>query len=230
MSLRSLVSIVLVAAVITLASSGSAHAYDEAPAGADDTAIAANLAASGYVPDMNWVGENPDGDGPPAIFMFINFAAFAVLIIALGRKPLLRHLETRHTLIKDALQEAAKIRAAAKAQLDEYGQRIADVDSEVEQLIADVRADAAAEKERIIEEGRQQAERLKRDAADRIDAEFVRARREIEQEVVAAAVAAAERILRKSASPKDKSALVDAFIADIQRAESDSPTSPRGAS
>lgn len=188
--------------------------------------------SSPYIPDMNWVGENPDGAGPPALFMFINFAIFAGLILRFGRPALRRYMESRHTLIKDALEEASRIRAEAKAKLEEYSQRIADVDSEVDTLISEVRADAEAEKERIIEEGRQHAERLKRDAEARISAEFARARQDIEREVVVAAVAAAEKLLREKASPQDKSAFVDDFIAHLESggAESDVPSPPKGAS
>jgi F-type H+-transporting ATPase subunit b len=231
MTLRTLLSVTALTALLALVASGVALA-ETPPAGVDPDAVAAHQAVHDKIPNMNWVGENPEGDGPPAVLMFVNFAVFVGLVVGLGRKPLLRYMESRHTLIKDALQEAAKIRADAQAKLEEYSQRIADVDTEVDQLIADVRADAQAEKERIIEEGRQQAERMKRDAESRIAAEFARARQEIEQEVVAAAVAAAEALLRKSATSRDKSALVDAFITDIQHggSASDSPAPPRGAS
>ena len=233
-SLLSLVSMVAaIAVVIAIATSGSARAQGEpAPSAAPATApeIPAHHADPGRVPDMNWVGENPDGDGPPAIFMFLNFAVFAGILIAFAGPALRRYMEARHTLIKGALDEASKIRGEAKAQLEEYSRRIADVDSEVSKLVADVRADAEAEKERIIEEGRQQAERMKREAESRIAAEFARARQEIEQEVVAAAISAATTLLRDKTSTSDKTALVDAFITDIDSADAAPGASPRGAS
>ena len=230
MSIRGAFSTVFLAAAILLASSAAWAQVPEEPAGVAEE-VPAHQATTG-LPDMNWVGENPEGDGPPALLLIINFAVFAGLIIGFGGPALKRHMESQHTLINDALEEAAKLRDKAQAQLEEYSQRIADVDSEVDKLVADVRADAEAEKERIIEEGRQQAARLKRDAESRIAAEFVRARQEIEQEVVAAAVAAAERILRQQASAKDKSALVDTFISDIQSEGTarGAPKPPQGAS
>jgi F-type H+-transporting ATPase subunit b len=222
MSFKRLLSIAAVVAALALAGSGAAFAADDAHG---------EHGGVGHVPDMNWVGENPEGDGPPAILMFVNFAVFAGLIIYFGGPAIRRHLESRHTLIKDALDEASKIRAEAQAKLEEYSERIAGVDREVDELIKQVKADAEAEKQRMIEEGRQQAERMKRDAEDRIAAEFARARHEIEREVVTAAVAAAETILRDKATADDKRALVDAFITDIQSSKaSGSAAPPRGAS
>ncbi len=237
MSSRAL-SIAVLAAAIAFAASGTAAADEAATAGetAAQTAEAGDDARPAGAPDMNWVGENPDSteeimgdEAQPAIFMFINFAVFAGLLFFVGGPPLRRYLRSRHSVIKDALDEATKLREEAKGKLEEYGQRIADVDSEVDALVERVRADAEEEKERLIEEGRQQAERMKKDAESRIAAEFANARREIEREVVAAAVAAAERILRDKTTAEDKNALVDAFIADVESArEAAQGSSPEG--
>ncbi|MEM9490729.1 MAG: hypothetical protein AAGC55_16395, partial [Myxococcota bacterium] len=57
---------------------------------------------------------------------------------------------------------------------------------------------------------------MKRDAEERIAADLARARVEIEREVVAAAVAAAEKLIREGANQGDQTRLIDKFISDMK--------------
>jgi F-type H+-transporting ATPase subunit b len=182
--------------------------------------------APGKAPNVNWIsfdygegataepGETPY-EGPPLLLVMINFG---ILLILLGWKavpPLKRYADRRHVLIKDALEEASKLREEARRKLDEYNDKIKDVETEVDQLIAGIRADAEAEKKRIIAEAERQAAALERDAQNRIAADIERARTQLEREVTAAAIAAAEKILREHMTPSDQQKLVAGFIGDL---------------
>ncbi len=158
----------------------------------------------------------PDMD-PPMILMFLNFAIVLVIIGWKVRPPVMNYLKGRHQSIKDALEEAAKHRAAAKAKLDEVEERMAEVEGEVDKMVSDIRASAEAEKKRIIAAAEAQAQSMKRDAEARISAEIARARAALDREVVVAAVAAADKLIREKASPDDHTNLIDSFIGDVEK-------------
>lgn len=155
-------------------------------------------------------GEQPM---PPGIlFALINFAIFFGLLIKFAGPKLGVYLRTRHEAVKGQLEEAARLRAEARAKLDDYNQRIAAVDGEVNKLLAEVRADAEAEREMILDQARSQAEAMKKDAQRRIEAEIARARLMLEREVASAAVAAAETILRERTTGDDQARMFGNFV------------------
>lgn len=165
---------------------------------------------------------------PPFLGMLINFG---VVLFILGWKVwpgLQRYTAKRHDTIKSALEEAGKLREEARAKLDQYTAQTERAEREIDQMVAEIRAGAEAEKERILAEAKAQAEAMKRDAQQRINAEIDRARAELEREVVAAAIAVAERLIRENATKNDQTQLVDGFIQDIQtQADTNASAQPR---
>jgi F-type H+-transporting ATPase subunit b len=208
---------------------GHEAAAEHAAAGHDEQAEAAHGGEHHAPPPVNWIdfgyakkdvhgGTLDAGDepmAPPLVAALLNFGIFAFLIIKFGGPKIAGYLRTRHDTIKHDLAEAARLRAEAAAKLAEYSTRVASINAEVDQMIGEIRADAEAEKARILADARAQADALKKDASDRIASEIARARLELEQEVVAAAVGAAERILRQNTTAADQTALFDGFVASL---------------
>jgi F0F1-type ATP synthase membrane subunit b/b' len=152
---------------------------------------------------------------PPFMWMLINFG---ILLIILGKwgAPAARKLaEERHDLIKNALDEAAKLRDQAAKKLSEYETRIKDVDSEIKALVDGIRKDAETDKARILEAAQAQAAQMKRDAEQRIAAEIELARAQLTAEVTAAAITATEKIVKDKATPDDQRKLVTSFISNL---------------
>ncbi len=158
-------------------------------------------------------GEEPMS--PPFVFMLINFA---LLLFVLGKygSPAARKLaQERHDQIKTSLDDAAKLRDAAKAKLAEYESRIAGLDAEIKLIVDDIRASAEADKARILAAAKAQAEALKKDSELRIAAEILTARAELTREVTVAAAVATEKLLRDKVTADDQSKLVGTFIAGV---------------
>ncbi|MCG8425183.1 MAG: hypothetical protein MJE77_45465 [Proteobacteria bacterium] len=154
---------------------------------------------------------------PPVLLLFMNFAVVLFIVGWRLAPPVKEYARKRHTSIKEALEEAARLRDEAQTKLDEYTEQVARAEAEVDKLIEDIRASAEAEKKRIVADAEAQAEAMKREAETRIAAELSRARLEIEREVVAKAVAAAEKLIRENATAGDQTQLVDVFISDMQK-------------
>lgn len=173
--------------------------------------------------DKNIIGE-PLKEGepamsPPMILMLMNFAIVLFIIGWKVKPPVLGYVKQRHQSIKDALEEASRLRKEAQAKLDEYNDKLAAAEKEVEQIISDIRASAKAEKERIMKDAEFQAEAMKKDAETRIAAEIARAREELEREVIAVAIAAAEKLLRERTTQKDHTSLIESFIHDVRASD-----------
>ncbi|HWU90481.1 MAG TPA: ATP synthase F0 subunit B [Kofleriaceae bacterium] len=154
----------------------------------------------------------------PFIFMVLNFVVLLALLSRYGGPTVRKLAADRHDQIKTALDEAAKLRKQAADKLAEYEDRLKAADAEIAKLVEGMRADAEADKKRILEAAERQAAQMKRDAELRIAAEIEAARAALTREVTSAASAATEKILREKLTSADQQKLVGAFIGDLQGA------------
>jgi F-type H+-transporting ATPase subunit b len=154
----------------------------------------------------------------PFAFMLINFGILLVLLGKFGAPVARKMAAERSDTIKSALDEAAKLRQAAASKLDEYSAKLKESEAEVTKLLADMRAAAEADKQRIMAAAEVQAAAVKKDAEQRIAAEIERARVELAREVAVAAASAAEKLVRERATSADHATLIDAFIKDVESA------------
>lgn len=153
---------------------------------------------------------------PPFVFMLLNFGILLLILAKFGGPAARKLAQERHDQIKTALDEAAKLRDQAAKKLAEYEERIKDVDNEVKKLVDGIRADAEADKKRILEAAAAQAAQMKRDAEMRIAAEIELARAQLQREVAAAAAAATEKLLKEKVTADDQNKLVATFISNVQ--------------
>jgi F-type H+-transporting ATPase subunit b len=149
---------------------------------------------------------------PPFSMNLVNFAAFAFLLGRYAGPSIKRAVRERHDEIARALAESGRLRDEARRRLDEYERKMAALDGEIATLVANIRAEADAEKNRIISEGQARAERMQRDAQQQINAEIQRVRATLEREVVVAAVSIAEKLLQEKTNDADQRALADKFV------------------
>ena len=153
---------------------------------------------------------------PPFLFMLLNFGILLIILAKFGGPAARKLAQERHDQIKSALDEAGKLRDQAAKKLAEYESRIKDVDSEVQKLVDGIRADAEADKKRILETAAAQAAQMKRDAEQRIAAEIEMARAKLTREVTLAAAGATEKLLKEKLTGDDQNKLVASFISNVQ--------------
>jgi F0F1-type ATP synthase membrane subunit b/b' len=156
---------------------------------------------------------------PALLFALVNFGLLLALLGWKARPPINAFVLKKHKEIKDGLEEGTRLRKQAEDKFAEYAEKTKAVEADVDALIADIRAEAAAEKARLLKDAAAQAEATKKAAESRIAAEIQRARIEIEREVAAAAVAAAEKTIREKVKASDHQALFDNFIAELGSAK-----------
>jgi F-type H+-transporting ATPase subunit b len=162
--------------------------------------------------------KDPDHRGwpPPFGFALINFAIFVALIGHFIRPPLKEFLRDRHHRIRRDLDEAARLRKEAQAEIDACRKRVANIDEQIEELLAGIRKEAETEKARLVAAAEAEAERLKSDAERQIRVEVERARLELRQQVVEVASRFAEDLLQKKMSPEDQRRMAESFVGRLE--------------
>ena len=155
---------------------------------------------------------------PPFVLALVNFAIFLFLLAKFGSPVARKAAEERHDQIKNALDEAKRLRDEAADKVADYDKRIGNLDGEIAKLVAGLRADAEADKARILAAAEAQAVQLKRDAELRIAAEFEYARAGLLRDLTAAATKATAQLLAQKLQPADQEKLVATFIADVHAA------------
>jgi F-type H+-transporting ATPase subunit b len=151
----------------------------------------------------------------PFVFMVLNFLLLFGLLAWKGGPIARKTAEERHDQIKNALDEAAKLREQAQSKLSELESKLKSADDEIKAMVEGIRKDAESDKVRILENAEKLAAQMKRDAESRIAAEIEAARAALTREVTDAASSAAEKILKDKLMPGDQSKLVSTFIADL---------------
>lgn len=146
----------------------------------------------------------------------VNFGIFAFLLIYFARAPFKKFLETRSQTISNQLDEAGRLHAEAEATLDEYRSKLEEFDQEKEKVLEGYRRRGEKERDAIIADAKDHAERLKKDAKTVLEYEIKRARKNIQERIVDHALEQAKAKIAESLDTKRKRELVAEYIDALQ--------------
>lgn len=149
----------------------------------------------------------------------VNFVLLLLVLRKLGKAPLRNFLESRQQTVEQGMKEAAEIKAKAQQVYDDYNARLKSMDADIEQLKQDIRVAAEADKKRILEDAKQHAERLQAETETLIDRQSQELAQTIREEVVDAAVRAAEQLIRSALDPEQQRTLAEQFRAALVNGE-----------
>lgn len=149
----------------------------------------------------------------------MNFAIMLGLLVYLLKKPLSSFFVSRRANIQNTLAELEAKKLEADRMCAEYQAKLATLDQEVGQILAEYIQEGETEKRKILEAAEKQAEYLKQQAQLAIQQEVKSARESLQEEIAELTVAAAEELLRKNIKAKDQERLVKEFIAKVVEAK-----------
>ena len=149
----------------------------------------------------------------------MNFGIMLGLLIYLLKKPLSSFFVSRRENIQNTLTELEQKKLEADRKCAEYQAKLATLDKEVGQIVAEYVQEGETEKRKIIEAANKQAEYLKQQAQLTIQQEIKSAKESLQEEIADLTVAAAEDLLRKNIKAKDQERLVKEFIAKVVEAK-----------
>jgi F-type H+-transporting ATPase subunit b len=145
----------------------------------------------------------------------------AILFGFLGwalRKPLSDFLQRRQLEVKEALDESWHAKATAEERYTEIEARISNFEGELENLMSDVRSDAATERKAIEARAELAASQLDAASERSVAEELRRARRELRDEAIGLAVGLASDLLGNSVGSDDQERLTQDYLGTVGEA------------
>lgn len=121
-------------------------------------------------------------------------------------------ITARQEGIQKQFDEAEQSIADANAMMAEYKERIANVESEGREIIADARERADMQAKKILNEANVKATAMLEQATNEIEREKSKAVAEMKQYIADLAICAAEQILEKQIDAKGQAEIVDRII------------------
>jgi F-type H+-transporting ATPase subunit b len=171
------------------------------------------------VPDTAYAAAEGEAESIWAtIARLLNFAILAGVLVYFLRSPLMRHLESRGTRIRQDLVTAAEMRAAASEQLADIARKMTALPAELDALTRQGAEDVKTEKARIAQAAAVERERLIDQTRREIEMRLRIARRELTAHAAQLAVNIAEERIRRTITPEDQLRLVDRYTAQLREA------------
>lgn len=178
---------------------------------------------------IEWVTPIFGGTGKLGLlWILINFAVLMYLLEKLLFSKLRASTARKHEDAKTELDRATTAREKAEATLAEYETRLQKLETEISELLAEAKTRAEADRTRIVEEAKVEAEQIKAAARAAAEREAESMRRDLEAEVVDRAVARAEALIKQQIGPSDQRAMVDDFIGRLAGVELSGPAGTAG--
>jgi F-type H+-transporting ATPase subunit b len=163
-------------------------------------------------------GEHPVDSGvllKDFLYRCFNFAVTIGLLAYFVTKPLRKGLAGRRDGIAKTLAEAEQAKAMAEARFTEYDRKLSQASAEIEGIYIEIRREGELEREKILANAREMAEKIKREARKSAELEVAKARRELRQEAARLAIVTAEKILKKRVTPQDQDRLMSEYMQKV---------------
>ncbi len=160
--------------------------------------------------------EEPHGDSlVNVIARLVNFGVLAGALVYLLRSPLAGYLADRGAQIRGDLVNAAEMKQAAAAQIDQIDRRMKALPGELEALRHRGIDEIAAEEARIQAAAAAERDRLLEQARREIDLQVKVAERELVSHAADLAVGVATERIKKSITDEDQQRLVDRYLQQL---------------
>ena len=163
------------------------------------------------------LASNPLIEVRPGLMVW-TIICFLIVLVVLKRvafKPIQEMIDKRREHIEQAVAEADKARAEAQNVLEEHRKLVADAKGQGEEILAEARRIADAQRERVRVETEEDRTRRLEETRRQIEQATQQALGEIRDEVGRLSLLAAEKITGKSLTDADHQRLIDEALADI---------------
>jgi F-type H+-transporting ATPase subunit b len=162
------------------------------------------LAEGGLEAAVTQIAENFGLNGPLLIAQIINFAIVAYLIWRFAFKGILSTIKDREEQIADSLKNAEKIKIQLEETERKQEETLKDASVEAQKTVSQARDQAKAHIEAQREEAEKQAEEIARKAREAMKLEKQRVLEEAREEIASLVVMATSRVLGRELSSEER--------------------------
>ncbi len=148
----------------------------------------------------------------------VNFLLFVGLLVWQLRGPIREFFRARTERLRDELAAGERARKEAEALRAQLAKDLADLPATRDRLKADVLATAGRERDQMIAQGKETAERIRNDAKLLAAQELATARRALRQELVDDVVREGARLVQGALGSQDQERFVREFVAAARSA------------
>ncbi|MCB6994224.1 F0F1 ATP synthase subunit B [bacterium 210820-DFI.6.37] len=146
------------------------------------------------------------------IFYLINFLILVGCLTKFLYKPFLNVLETRKQSIQDALDNAELTNKRADEKMENYNRQIAKLEEQGREIIKEAKVRADSQAAAIVDEANAKAGQIIAAAEKQIELERQKALEDMKQQVAALALLAAEKIIERNIAQIGQEKIVDEII------------------
>jgi F-type H+-transporting ATPase subunit b len=160
---------------------------------------------------------NPLIDPNPGLMIW-TLVCFAIAFFVLRKYafgPIQGVIDERRKRIRESLDEAERARDEARRLLEEHRALVGRARTDAEEILAEARRDADAQRERNREEIEADRQRRVEETRKQIEAETRRALEQIRTEVADLTLLATTRVTGKVLSQEDHRRLIESAVADL---------------
>ncbi|MBS1256209.1 MAG: ATP synthase subunit b [Deltaproteobacteria bacterium] len=151
------------------------------------------------------------------IWKVVNVTVLLAIIYKFAKKPLANALNNSASTAKKVIDDAREAEENISAELNEMRSKIAGLEEEAVQMVNSAKKEAELEKERIIEEGRQEIERMKKQASFALDQERRKAEDDLRHWIAEESVNLAENKLKQEMDQNQQNKLVTKYMDQLSR-------------
>ena len=152
----------------------------------------------------------------PAVTTLIIFCLLLAILGKYAWGPIASGLKAREEKIRRDIADAEAARARAEETLRQYNAQLAAAEERVRELLGKATADGERLATNIRMKAQQESEEIKERANRDIEASRDAAVRQVREEAVSVAIAAAEKILRRNLNPDDQRDLVRGSLDQLE--------------
>ena len=157
-------------------------------------------------------GEAHEGGMGDFWWRILNFTILAAVIYKFSAKAIANFFVGDRASVKNSLDEAVAAKEDAEKRLAEHAAKLDKATAEIDGISDMIKAQGHAEKEKIIEEAKRAAAKMKEDSEARIEQDYKRALLQLRKEATELSVTMAEEILEKNVKAHDHEKMVNDFL------------------
>lgn len=153
----------------------------------------------------------------PGLFIWsvLTFIILVLLLYKFAFGPLMAMQQKRQAEIRDSIATSERLREEARALLDDYKQQLSTARAESEEIIERARKVGESAKAELVQEAKDQSERILEKAHEQIERDTNQALAQIRGKVADLTLAATEKVTRRSMSGEEDLRLIREALAEI---------------
>ncbi len=150
------------------------------------------------------------------LLQFVNFAILVGVILKFATPSFKTFLKKRRQAIAERIQEAQKALDEATSAKARYEEKLSGLDAEIEAFRASMAENLERERQKVLDEARELAARIREQARLAFDQEMKEAMEKVRAEVTAQTIEAATARIRQLIKKDDHDRMVEEFIAKVR--------------